>query len=558
MTASNIPDWQQHHRETSNSYVWISVSVFACLILCVSTAFCGLGMWTIRNGTTADSEPEAEEVVQTPQEGGLPDVTSDPRWKLMIHDEFEDNEHNWDIGPYQNDNVTMDRSIDDGKYIVDFESNSSWDFWSFSEGQLVEDFVASVEIKHLEGNSLEGFGLVLRAYENDFYLFRIDEQGNVGFYIFIGEKYTPLMERTSSSVKAGDVNEITVHAQGSHFTFYVNGEEISSIDDDRLPRGYVGILTSTSGQPESLLDFNSNEDSAGYYPSKFEIDNFKIWVPAVGDAALEALAPEEGHIVFVSDADGNPEIYSISTNGTQANRLTNNEADDTSPKWSPDGERIAFVSTRDGNPEIYVMNADGSGLTRVTDDPANDLTPAWSPNGESLVFSSDRDGNHEIYVRDLNTEEETRLTDDPANDIHPDWSSNGNVIIYKTTQHGSIRICILDVDTHETSIVSVKNPAADNHPAFSGSGERFLYETSLLQGGIGIAVSELDARNNLEIVEKVGFNMWPTWSPDDEQIAFVSDRNGQIDIYVIRVEGGAIYQLTDDDAKESEIDWTAN
>ena len=43
------------------------------------------------------------------------------------------------------------------------------------------------------------------------------------------------------------------------------------------------------------------------------------------------------------------------------------------------GTQIAFMSDRDGNGEIYVMNADGSGQTNLTNNPAYDDEPAWSP-----------------------------------------------------------------------------------------------------------------------------------------------------------------------------------
>ena len=49
------------------------------------------------------------------------------------------------------------------------------------------------------------------------------------------------------------------------------------------------------------------------------------------------------------------------------------------PSWSPDGERIVFVSNRDGNNEIYVMDADGGNLTNLTKHAANEFAPAWSP-----------------------------------------------------------------------------------------------------------------------------------------------------------------------------------
>src|SRR5262249_28599020 len=65
---------------------------------------------------------------------------------------------------------------------------------------------------------------------------------------------------------------------------------------------------------------------------------------------------------------------------------------------APPAGTIAFVSNRDGNDEIYVMNGDGSAQKRLTDNPANDESPAWSPDHARIAFTSDRDGNNEIYV----------------------------------------------------------------------------------------------------------------------------------------------------------------
>ena len=58
--------------------------------------------------------------------------------------------------------------------------------------------------------------------------------------------------------------------------------------------------------------------------------------------------------------------------------------------------KIAFQSDRDGNFEIYVMNADGSGQTRLTNNNAEDWEPNWSPDGTKIVFVSNCDGNFEI------------------------------------------------------------------------------------------------------------------------------------------------------------------
>ena len=67
---------------------------------------------------------------------------------------------------------------------------------------------------------------------------------------------------------------------------------------------------------------------------------------------------------------------------------------------APVSGRIAFASDRDGNYDIYLMNADGTGLTRLTDNDADDWHPAWSPDGQRIAFASERDGNYDIYLLD--------------------------------------------------------------------------------------------------------------------------------------------------------------
>jgi Tol biopolymer transport system component len=124
-------------------------------------------------------------------------------------------------------------------------------------------------------------------------------------------------------------------------------------------------------------------------------------VPPVTMAALltETSPPSSGDglIVFHSERDGNMEIYVMNTDGSDQRRLTNNDADDVCPAWSPDGTQIAFVSNRGGNDEIYVMNADGSGQRRLTNNDADDGFPAWSPDGMRIAFDSGRGGDWEIY-----------------------------------------------------------------------------------------------------------------------------------------------------------------
>ena len=56
----------------------------------------------------------------------------------------------------------------------------------------------------------------------------------------------------------------------------------------------------------------------------------------------------------------------MNADGSGQTNLFNSLGNDVGPEWSPDGNKIVFLSQRDGNIEIYVMNADSTEQTRLT------------------------------------------------------------------------------------------------------------------------------------------------------------------------------------------------
>ncbi len=62
----------------------------------------------------------------------------------------------------------------------------------------------------------------------------------------------------------------------------------------------------------------------------------------------------------------------MNADGTGLTMIIDTASNEWAPEWSPDGTRIAFITDRDGNDEVYVMGADGSNPTRLTNTPEHE------------------------------------------------------------------------------------------------------------------------------------------------------------------------------------------
>jgi TolB protein len=174
----------------------------------------------------------------------------------------------------------------------------------------------------------------------------------------------------------------------------------------------------------------------------------------------------KSRIAFVSERDGNAEIYTMRPDGSDLRRLTDNSAADTEPAWSPDGKGIAFVSDRDGQPEIYRMDRDGQNQRRLTHSTGFSVGPAWSSGGLRIGFHSDRDGNVEIYQMYADTLRPMRLTHNLNVDAYLAWSPDGQQIAYHIEDDGNWDIYVMDVDgSHAQRLTS--DPDRDWLPAWA-------------------------------------------------------------------------------------------
>jgi len=131
----------------------------------------------------------------------------------------------------------------------------------------------------------------------------------------------------------------------------------------------------------------------------------------------------------VLSKDGVAQIYALSVEGGEPQRLSFSNAIDTEPSFSPDGRTLLFTSDRGGTPQIYRMPAAGGNAERVTFEGTYNVTPRYSPDGKSFAFIQRSQGRYGLAIMDLAARQAQILTDGQL-DGSPTFAPNGRLVMY--------------------------------------------------------------------------------------------------------------------------------
>lgn len=228
--------------------------------------------------------------------------------------------------------------------------------------------------------------------------------------------------------------------------------------------------------------------------------------------------------------------------------------------------KIVFESDRDGNSEVYVMDEDGSNLKNLTNHSAYDGVPAWSPDGNQIIFTSERDDGAHVYVMAADGSNVRRLTDEGGNNAVPAWSPDGSKIaflsdrLYKVPGEGGYteveansKIWVMNADGSDQTRVS-RTLGLDMFPSWAPDNKQLTYMSVRDDNPEIYVLRDDDVEVNL--TEHPAKDLNPEWSPDGSKIAFMSDRAGSMDIFVMNPDGSDLVNLTDDDANNGDPTWS--
>ena len=234
------------------------------------------------------------------------------------------------------------------------------------------------------------------------------------------------------------------------------------------------------------------------------------------------LSPNGRYLIFISEKDifttdwylakaNNGKILKKLSSKIRDAHLENYDFLESSGTWSPKSKKIAFVAFAKGRNILVIKDAKtGKTLDEIKPAGLNSFTnPAWSPDGKYIVLTALVDGQTDLYAYFLKNGKVERLTNDIYSEIHSDFSVDGRKLVFSTDElsmkngrsHGkwTFNIAVLDIATKKKA----------NIPFFPGA-------------------------NNLNPVFDKNNNIY-----------FLSDRDGFRNMYMYDMGKGKVFQKTD-------------
>lgn len=274
-----------------------------------------------------------------------------------------------------------------------------------------------------------------------------------------------------------------------------------------------------------------------------------------GDHPTAPVAPSGGsdtQIAYTSVANGQPATALMDGDGRDKHFVGSMATGDEAPVLSPDGRRIAVTGAMFGLPQVFVMGTDGSGRVAVTSLESGALLASWSPDGKQLLFNGQ---DAKTYMVNADGTGLRLITIDTLDEQLPVLSPDGQKIVYMTERNSTDSLAIVELyvmnadGSHPvrlTTTTGMTSLAINMFPAWSPDSRQIAFIRAVDDAPPHVWIVNADGSAPHQVLSDGGGEHSVTWSPDGQRIAFArrATATSRFDIYVANVDGSNVADLT--------------
>ncbi len=271
------------------------------------------------------------------------------------------------------------------------------------------------------------------------------------------------------------------------------------------------------------------------------------------------LSPDGRQAAFLWNREGQADVFVMPASGGWPGRLTTKRKStpywwDEVPQWSPDGKWLAF--SLDGH--VHTIRASGGIPRKITHFAPHASTPVWMPDSHGLVVSIQREEQSKLMLTDRRGNSLRMLTYGNGSDLDARPSPDGRQIVFvhgPSDDLNRLDIRLLDLESGEIRLLSGDPKIKDWSPRWSPDGAQiaFLSQRSCWNE---IWLLKLDGLGLRQLTRLGQDAAWLAWSPDGSRIACTINRGGMYELALIDAQNGEVDTLRRDPGVYSQINWS--